>query len=354
MKMRQNFELLLPKKIIFGAGSVKKVGDEAKNLGGKNAVIVVSRGMRKREGFKELTESLNRQEIGSKTVCEVEPEPKIEEIYNCIKTAEAEVEEEVEADCGNLVIGLGGGSVLDVAKKVAADLGWKKIMIPTTAGTGSEVTHEAVLKVEGRKRAFVDELLTPDIAIVDPNLMKTMPPRLVASSGIDALAHSIECYDSKRSNFLVKTLASDAYKILKENLRKAVEGDEETEKEGKAKEEAMEKMALGSLMAGMAFGNSGTALAHALSYPLSNEGIPHGEAVAMVLPYALEFNGFDASVIKEVKRIIKDLRIGRAIKTEIAEMAEVVMQDEKHLSNNPREVRFKDVVQIYENLKNEN
>jgi alcohol dehydrogenase class IV len=213
-------------------------------------------------------------------------------------------------------------------------------MLPTTAGTGSEVTHESVLKVEGKKRAFVDETLIPDVAIVDPNFMKTMPPRLVASSGIDALAHAIECYDSKRSNFLVKSLAFKAYETIKDNLRNAVDGNEK----------AIENMALGSLIAGMAFGNSGTALAPALSYPLSNEGIPHGEAVAMVLPYALEFNDFDAGVIQEVKEILSDLKLGRAIKGDIEEMARVVMADTKHLSNNPREVRYEDVVAIYEKI----
>ena len=271
------FELLLPKKIIFGAGSVEKVGEEARNLSGKSTLIVTSRGMRKWDGLKKVIKVLDNEGISSEVFYEVDPEPPIENVYKCMKSAEG---------C-DLIIGLGGGSVIDVAKKKsAADLSLRKVMIPTTAGTGSEVTHEAVLKVEGKKRAFVDEKLTPDVAIVDPELMKTMPQKLVASSGIDALAHAIECYDSKRSNLLVKTLAFEAYGIIKDNLRKAVEGDEK----------AIENMALGSLIAGMAFGNSGTALAHALSYPLSNEGIPHGEAVAMVLPYALEFNGFDAGL----------------------------------------------------------
>jgi alcohol dehydrogenase class IV len=267
------FELILPKKVIFGVESVERVGNEAKNLSCESALIVTSRGMRKREALKQVMDSLNNQGITSKVFYEVDPEPPIETIYECMEFAE---------DC-DLVIGLGGGSVIDVAKKAAADLCLRKIMIPTTAGTGSEVTHESVLKVEGKKKAFVDEKLTSDIAIVDPDIIKTMPQRLAASSGIDALAHAIECYDSKKSNTLVKILASEAYEIIKDNLRKAVEGDEK----------AIENMALGSLMAGMAFGNSGTALAHALSYTLSNEGIPHGEAVAMVLPYALEFNGFD-------------------------------------------------------------
>jgi len=321
------FELILPKKIIFGAASVERIGDEAKKLGDGSTLIVTSRGMIKRDALRKMIDSLNNQGINSKVFYEVDPEPPIENVYKCMGFAEG----------ADVIIGIGGGSVIDVAKKAAADLDTKKIMIPTTAGTGSEVTHEAVLKVEGKKRAFVDENLTPNVAIVDPDIMKTMPKRLVASSGIDALAHAIECYDSKRSNLLVKTLAFEAYMIIKDNLRKAVEGDEK----------AIGNMALGSLMAGLAFGNSGTALAHALSYPLSNEGIPHGEAVAMVLPYALEFNGFDAGVIEEVKGIIRDLKLGRKIKGGIEEMAKVVMDDKKHLSNNPREVTYDDIVNIY-------
>ena len=323
----EQFELILPKKIIFGVGSVERVGSEVKKLDGESALIVTSRGMKKRDALKKVIESLENEGINSKVFCEVDPEPPIENVHKCTEFAES---------C-DLIIGMGGGSVIDVAKKSAADLGLWKIMIPTTAGTGSEVTHESVLKVEGKKRAFVDEKLTPDIAIVDPDLMKTMLQRLVASSGIDALAHAIECYDSKKSNLLVETLAFEAYEIIKDNLKKAVEGNEK----------AIERMAFGSLIAGMAFGNSGTALAHALSYPLSNEGIPHGEAVAMVLPYALEFNGFDAEVIKEVKKIIRDLKLGRKVKGNIEEMAKVVMEDEKHLSNNPKEVTFEDVVNIY-------
>ncbi|NMX21199.1 hypothetical protein C5S30_01910 [ANME-1 cluster archaeon GoMg4] len=324
------FELILPKKVIFGVGSVERTGNETKKLGCENALIVTSRGMRKRDALKKVMDSLNNQGITSEVFCEIDPEPPIENVYECMEFAE---------EC-DLIIGMGGGSVIDVAKKSAADLGLRKIMIPTTAGTGSEVTHESVLKVEGKKRAFVDENLTPDIAIVDPNLMRTMPQRLIASSGIDALAHAIECYDSKRSNLLVKTLAFEAYEIIKDNLRKAVEGDEK----------AIENMALGSLLAGTAFGNSGTALAHALSYPLSNEGISHGEAVAMVLPYALEFNGFDAEVIKEIKGILRDLKLGRKITGDIEEMARIVMEDKKHLSNNPREVTYEDVVNIYEKI----
>jgi len=327
-----NFNFILPQKIIFGENSTKRIGEEVKRLGARRILIATSRGMLQRGSLKGVTDSLQEHKLSFEVFSKVDPEPPIEDVYDCIAFAK-----KTESD---LLIGLGGGSVMDIAKKVAVDLVLPKIMIPTTAGTGSEVTHESVLKVDGKKKAFVDEKIIPDIAIVDPNLMKTMPPRLVASSGIDALAHAIECYDSKKSNLLVKTLAFEAYKIIKDNLREAVENDKK----------AIENMALGSLMAGISFGNSGTALAHALSYPLSNEGIPHGEAVAMVLPYALEFNEFDARVINEIKEIIRNLKLGREIKGDIEGMAKTVMEDKKHLSNNPRKVTFENVMSIYKKV----
>jgi len=228
----QNFELLLPGEIIFGLGSVERTGEEAKKLGSESALIVTSRGMTKRDALKYVIDSLNNQRINTEVFCGIDPKPPIENVHRCMEPAKG---------C-DIVIGLGGGSVMDVAKKAAANLNLPKIMMPTTAGTGSEVTHEAVFKVEGRKRAFVDERLTPDVAIIDPNFMKMMPPRLRASSGIDALAHATECYDSKKSNTLVKALALEAYQVIRDNLREAVEG----------KEEAVENMAWGSLVAGMA------------------------------------------------------------------------------------------------------
>jgi alcohol dehydrogenase class IV len=210
-------------------------------------------------------------------------------------------------------------------------------MIPTTAGTGSEVTHESVLKVEGEKRAFVDKRLTADVAIVDPSLMMTMPKRLIASSGIDALAHAVESYECKKSNALTRTLAHKAYSLIKDNIKKAISYNKD----------AISSMALASLMAGMAFGNSGTTLCHALTYPLSNKGIPHGEAVAIMLPPSLEFNNFDNEVITEIREISKDVGLPARFEGDVHEMATVVMKDKRHLANNPRKVTFEDVIAIY-------
>lgn len=324
-----SFTFIMPKKIIFGHGSLDGIIQELKTLNSSSPFIVTSKGMLEREGFLKLRSFIEAEKFSLAFFSETEPEPSVETAERCLKRA-------VESN-SDAIVGLGGGSVMDVAKKVAVDLNLPKIMIPTTAGTGSEVTHESVLKVEGKKKAFVDERLTPDVAIVDPSLMMTMPPRLIASSGIDALAHAVESYQCKKGNELTKAFAHRAYLLIKDNIRKAISYDAN----------AISNMALASLMAGIAFGNSGTTLCHALAYPLSNQGVPHGEAVAITLIPALEFNGFEKEIISEIRGIIKDAGLPTSFKGDAYEMAKVVMEDERHLSNNPREVTFNDIVQIY-------
>jgi alcohol dehydrogenase class IV len=329
------FQLLLPRSIIFGSGTVQRVGSEAKKLGASKILIVTSHGMAKRVCMEQVTTSLSYLGLRFEIFAGVVPEPPIENADDCLSAAKA-----YGAD---LLIGLGGGSVLDVTKKVASDLGLGKIVMPTTAGTGSEVTNISVFKVKGRKKVLIDNSFIADAAIVDPALSLTMPPKLAASTGMDALAHATECYQSKRANPVTKALAMEAYTLIRENLRAAVADDPK----------AKANMSLASLMAGMAFGNSGTTLGHALSFPLSDEGIPHGKAVAVMLPYALEYNGFDPEIIAEVKSLIADLDITVVAKADIQEMAKIVMADKRRLANNPREVKLADVVEIYRRFKRE-
>ena len=330
-----SFSFVLPQKVIFGKGSIELTGEEAKRLGGRTVLIVTSPGMVHRPHLKQAADSLKKHKLRYDVFSEVTPEPPIEDAYRCVAVAR-----EKGLD---LLVGLGGGSVMDVAKKAAADLSLPKIMVPTTAGTGSEVTHESVLKVDGKKMAFVEAGLTADVAIVDPNLCNTMSKRLTASSGMDALAHAVECYESRKSNPIAKTLALEAYNLIKDNLMQAVKGDTQ----------AMVNLSLGSMMAGMAFGNSGTTLGHALSYPLSNRGVPHGEAVAMVLPYALEFNGSDLAFAKKLRKFVRTIELQWDARWDANEMAAEVMEDKRHLGNNPVEVTFEDVLGIFEKMKNE-
>jgi alcohol dehydrogenase class IV len=330
-----SFSFILPQKVIFGSGSIELTGEEAKRLGGRTVLIVTSPGMVHRPHLKQTTDSLKKHKLRFDVFSEVTPEPPIEDTYRCVAFARKKGLD--------LLVGLGGGSVIDVAKKAAADLSLPKIMVPTTAGTGSEVTHESVLKVDGKKKAFVEAGLTADVAIVDPDLCQTMSKRLTASSGMDALAHAVECSESKKSNPIAKTLALEAYNLVKDNLMQAVKGDTQ----------AIVNLSLGSMMAGMAFGNSGTTLGHALSYPLSNRGVPHGEAVAMVLPYALEFNGSDPAFAKKLRKFVRTIELRWDPGWDVHEMAAEVMEDKRHLGNNPVAVTFADVLGIFEKMKNE-
>jgi alcohol dehydrogenase class IV len=328
-----DFKFILPGRIIFGPGSIKQIGRLMKELGGNNVLIVASKGMLERRCLGQVKESLEANQLGYVIFSGVEPEPPESNVTECVRFSR-------KNGC-DAVIGLGGGSVLDVAKMVAAELGLPKIMAPTNAGTGSEVTHESVFKFDKRKRAVVREDLTPDAAVIDPELTKTAPRALTARVGIDALAHAVECYQSKTSNPLVRTIAFAAIQLLHENLPGALKGNDE----------ALQNMALGSLMSGMAFGNSGTTLAHALSYPFSNRGVPHGDAVAMVLPYAVEFNGVDIVSSSKLKDIAGVIKTRWDPNWDIEEMAEEVMVDEKHLNNNPRPVSYGDVVHIFQTMK---
>ena len=314
-------ELILPEHIIFERGAISKLPEFTEGA----VLLVTSKGMLTRGPVDKIKTLLGEIKIFS----DVEPEPSMETV------------EKVKALGADTIIGLGGGSVLDVAKYAAMELNAKKIMIPTTAGTGSEVTHDAVLKGEGKKKGIKNENLLPDVALVDPELTFTMPKKLAACTGIDALAHAVECSESKKSDETTKTLAKEAIDIIKINLKKAIEGDEL----------AKEQMSYASLVAGKAFGNSGTTLAHALSYPLSNQGIPHGEAIAIVLPHAMDFNGTDPALSQEIKSIITETGLGNVEITGTAEeLAEVVFPDKRHLDNNPKEVSKEDLINIFKKI----
>ncbi len=201
-----------------------------------------------------------------------------------------------------LVIGIGGGSALDLAKAVSVLLenpgeiheylnlngekvlkrqGVPKVLIPTTAGTGSEVTDISVFSLKDTKDVITHDYLLADYAIVDPLLTYTLPQKVTAASGIDALVHALEAYTSTQSTPLTDSLALEAIGKITANIRTAVWNG--------ADREAREQMASGSLIAGLSFFNAGVAGVHALAYPLGGQfKIPHGESNAVLLPYVYD------------------------------------------------------------------
>ena len=201
----------------------------------------------------------------------------------------------------NGVIGLGGGSALDLAKLAAVfavqdgqvgdflnlsgsrqleKRGLPSILIPTTAGTGSEVTNISVLALESSKDVIAHDFLLPDVAIIDPALTASVPPRVTAATGIDALTHAIESYLSIHANPVTEALSLQAVRLIARSLRTVVKhGDDR---------QAREDMSYGSFLAGIAFFNAGVAGVHALAYPLGGQfHLAHGESNAVLLPYVM-------------------------------------------------------------------
>ena len=235
------------------------------------------------------------------------------------------------------IIGLGGGSSLDVAKFVAFKMEKKKIMIPTTFGTGSEVTRISVLNVDGKKTSFHDNKILADVAIVDPNFIEGTPMEVIKNSAIDACAQCSEAYDSKLSNPYTKFLCETAFDILENAIL----------------DNKFKKLSLGSLICGLGFGNSSTTLGHGLSYVFSNEGIMHGHALAYTTTVAHKFN---SSVFYErFLNIAKKLKFEKiSLKQEIDKASDLILIDRKHLDNNPKSVTKEDIIELLNKINHLN
>ena len=226
---------------------------------------------------------------------EVQPEPEIAIVQACTQA--------YRAGGHDGLIGLGGGSAIDIAKAVAAFAGHEGaleelfgvdqvqrkgpplIAIPTTAGTGSEVTNVAILsdKVAQLKKGIVSDYLLPDVALVSPVMTLTCPRSVTAASGVDALVHAVESYLSLNGSPITDSLALGAIRLIVRALPKAYANP--------ANLQAREDMATASLMAGMAFGNAGVGAVHALAYPLGGRfNIAHGVSNALLLPYVMAWN----------------------------------------------------------------
>ncbi|HBI99787.1 iron-containing alcohol dehydrogenase [Lysinibacillus sp. FSL R7-0073] len=224
----------------------------------------------------------------------------------------------------DLVIGLGGGSALDLAKlaavlavhdgKVADYLnltgtkaleqkGLPKILIPTTSGTGSEVTNISVLSLDTTKDVVTHDYLLADSAIVDPELTISLPPKVTAATGVDALTHAIEAYVSVNANEVTDALALQAIRLISGSIRTAV-------LEGENKQ-ARSDMSYGSYLAGLAFFNAGVAGVHALAYPLGGQfHIAHGDSNAVLLPYVMGY--IRQSCEKRMKDILDAMGVSSA------------------------------------------
>jgi len=296
----KNFSYYLPTRIIFGTGQLENLAQHIEdNLPTKQKILLVTgRHSLKKTGTTDRLLKI----LKDFTVIlfdKVSPNPTSQAVNEGI--------EKFKKHQCDLIIGVGGGSVLDTAKAIAIltnnagtledyQKGKKPendpqdfIAVPTTAGTSSEMTIWSVItNLEGQyknsKKSFSDEKMYPAFALIDPQLTYTLPKDQTASTGLDALAHAVEGYWSKRNNPLSNIYALEAIKLVISNLPKALEQPTD--------QKARENMSFAALLAGLAFSNSRTNSPHKISYPLtSHYNLPHGAACAITIPYFLQYIG---------------------------------------------------------------
>lgn len=368
-----------------GWGALDHLTDEVKKLNASNILIVTDPFLVDLGIADKIEAPLKEQGWKTSIYTEVVPEPPLEVGEKLVAYTK-----EHQFD---LVIGLGGGSALDLAKLAAvlathegkaadylnltgtreiSNKGIPKILIPTTSGTGSEVTDIAVLSLETTKDVVTHNCLLADVAIVDPELTVSLPPKVTAATGIDALTHAIESYVSVNANPVTDALALQAIRLISGSIRTAVnEGDHK---------QARSDMSYGSYLAGLAFFNAGVAGVHALAYPLGGQfHISHGESNAVLLPYVmgyirsscekrmkdiLEAMGVSSNqlsqqeasykCVEELKRLVADVNIPLnlqgfgIIQEALDSLADDAIKQQRILARSPMPLERDDIFTIYQ------
>jgi alcohol dehydrogenase len=292
----QPFTFHTPTRIDFGEDTASGVGDILAEFGSSHPLLVTDANLQQAGVLRPILEGLESSGIESPTIFDRVPsDSDIASVREAVKAARA-------AGCDS-VIAVGGGSVLDTAKVANIGLTFEgdilefegmntlesrlrpMIAIPTTAGTGSEVSAVAMIKdhEQHKKLLFGSRYLFPDVAVLDPKLLVSLPARLTAATGMDALTHAIESFVAMTKNSPSDALCLEAMKLIFSNLPRAT-------KHG-ADLDARSAMLVGSMMAGLSFTNAGVGIVHALAHAFGAKfGIHHGLANAIFLPYGMEFN----------------------------------------------------------------
>lgn len=380
--------LLQPQKIVFGTGCIQTLVEDYKKLGYQRLFVLTAPPILPL--IEPTLAALKAAGTNIEVFDQIMAEPTLNDFNAIVEKAR-----QFDADS---VVGIGGGSVLDVAKLVAAFVhsdqqaadcfgtGFIKAKglwfacLPTTAGTGSEVSPNAILLDERDhlKKGIVSPYLIADAAYVDPKLTWTVPAKVTADTGMDALTHCIEAYTNKFAHPTVDIYALKGIQLIAANLETAV-------KDGK-NQEAREALALGSLYGGLCLGPVNTAAVHALSYPLGGEfHIPHGLSNAILLPSVMKFNAEacpkryaevaaallsstsgssgDTNDIRLAQQGVDFIyRLAEAVgipkkltdlgipQSAVDGMAKAAMEVQRLLKNNPREVTEQDAKDIYNSL----
>ena len=375
------FNLLLTPKIAAGVGVLDGIGPHILNFGKKPLILIGSKSVRQNGTFDRIRNAIQ----GDYAVFDNMPsDPTIAVVNDGLASYRLN-------EC-DFLIAAGGGSVLDAAKAIALLAGNggsivdyefsppahkcpPLVAIPTTAGTGSEVTRFTIITDPERKKkmAIGHEYLMPAMAVLDPGITISMPRNVTAATGMDALTHAIEAYISDKASMVTDIWALKAIELLSKNILTATYNYSHLE--------ARANMLYGQMFAGIAFNNSSVALVHAMSRPLgAYYGIPHGEANAMLLPAVLEYNKIvsadkykiiaesvglategknSADVANDLVEYIADLLIRLPLKNKLSDFG-VSKDDIPKMAKdahenasakvNPRKTRQDEVVEIYNRI----
>ena len=379
----QSFEFTAVARIINGVGSALDLAAQCRRLGVERPLLVTDPGLMSIGLIQPVLAALEKEGLSPLVFDQVREDPPEATVLAAAELARR----------GNIdgVIAVGGGSSMDVAKVVAVLLGSQQalselygvdqvtggrlplILVPTTAGTGSEVTPVAVITTgETTKAGVSSPVLLPDVAVLDASLTLGLPASITAMTGVDAMVHAIEAYTSRHEkNPLSENLAVKALALLSRNIRTAVH-------EG-GNREARENMLLGACLAGQAFANAPVGAVHALAYPLGGHyHIPHGLSNSLVLPSVLEFNAphadelyaelaevvigapvagsasaKSAALTAALRQLVDDVKLPATLQqagvkeSDLEMLASDAMLQQRLLMNNPREVSYEDALSIY-------
>ncbi|HAK33455.1 MAG TPA: lactaldehyde reductase [Pantoea sp.] len=375
--------MILNETAFFGAGAIRNLPDEVRRRGLAKALIVTDKALVAAGAVKRVTDLMDAHQLHWALYDEVVPNPTIAVVQRGV-----EIFKRAEAD---YLIAIGGGSPQDTSKAIGiiinnpefADVrsleGFAPtrnpcvtlIAIPTTAGTAAEVTINYVITDEEKRRKFVciDPHDIPKVAIIDAEMMASMPPALKAATGIDALTHAIEGYITRGAWKLTDMLHLNAIEIISQSLRDSVKGDMQ----------AVEQMALGQYVAGMGFSNVGLGLVHGMAHPLGAfYNVPHGVANAILLPRVMAWNadytgekyrdiaramgvkGVDTlslaqarqAAVEAVKQLCRDVGIPASLRDvglnpdDVPALAQVAL-DDVCTGGNPREATLEDIKALY-------
>ena len=373
-------------RIVMGPGALNQLASEVRALKANKVLIVTDQGLIGTGLVKQAQDLLEKADIKCAVFGDVEADPRYEIVADCVA--------KIHREDVDLIIGFGGGSPIDIAKVSAVmaknegpiseyfgidlipNAGLATLIIPTTAGTGSEVTPIVILSdhTEKLKKGIVSQHLFPSVALLDPELTLGLPAHVTAATGMDALIHAVESFTSKNATMISDMLARQAMRLIAKHIRTAYADGRNLE--------ARSNMLEGSLLAGMAFCTAGVTAVHAFAYPIGAEfHISHGVANSIMLTPVMEFNQLGnpakfaqiaeylgenttglsdreaaQAAVKAMRTLAADLKIPDHLSEfgikdkDIPELATGVMKVTRLLANNPRELTQKDAEAIYRSV----